>query len=103
MNSTKLGPGGHLKIIFRQLGFDPNSTCWCNAYAEQMDLWGPVGCRERLDEIIAHLRKMRKDTSLKQIIRGAVLALAREETFIDPTRIEKSLVLEAIRRAEEEG
>lgn len=96
-------PGTHLLRIFADLGFAADETCWCRAYAEQMDLWGPNGCRDRLGEIVAHLREMRRKTSFGKIVRGAVLGLARGMTFIDPVAVERSLVLEAIRRAEEEA
>lgn len=52
------GVGAHLKALLAGWPFRITATpgCPCNAMAVQMDAWGPDGCEQRMDEIVAHLR-----------------------------------------------
>lgn len=74
--------GTHLKAMLRRFGIRATSTCPCNAYAVQMDRWGPDECERRLDEIVAHLE---------------VQAHARRLPFV--RAIAAQMVKAAIRRA----
>lgn len=47
--------GTHLKAMLRRFGIRSTPTCPCNAFAVQMDKWGPDECERRMDEIVAHL------------------------------------------------
>lgn len=47
------GPGGQLTRAFAASGFP--SCQKCRLLAARMDAWGPAGCRERLEEIVADI------------------------------------------------
>lgn len=51
------GPGTELKKILRRwLGIVATPDCLCNAYALEMDNWGPDGCERHMDTILGWLR-----------------------------------------------
>ncbi len=48
-----LGPGDWLHIaILKWVGKGPTWKCGCKDRINQMNAWGPDGCREHLDEIV---------------------------------------------------
>lgn len=50
------GPGDYLhEMIKRWTGEDIERGCQCKAWIDRMNAWGPSGCREHLDEIVAHM------------------------------------------------
>lgn len=50
------GPGDYLhEMIKRWTGEDIERGCQCKAWIDRMNAWGPAGCREHLDEIVAHM------------------------------------------------
>lgn len=63
--------------------------------ARQMDEWGPAGCREHKEEILAHLRKAYSKTDWATVLKAGMIALAQGL----PLTIE-GLVDLAIERAE---
>lgn len=55
--SRTSGPGTELKRLFRWAGIQDTGCGGCGGMAARMDRWGPVKCREHLDEIVDHLEK----------------------------------------------
>jgi hypothetical protein len=50
------GPGDYLHdFINRWIGKRPNVGCQCKSRIQQMNIWGPVGCKEHLEEIVTWL------------------------------------------------
>ena len=47
------GPGTQLKNMIPD--FFESEGCGCSDYAKKMNNWGPDGCEERIDEIVARL------------------------------------------------
>lgn len=47
------GPGTELSLILFRLGVPPCQAC--HALAQQMDRWGPHGCRERRAQIVEQI------------------------------------------------
>ena len=66
------GPGCQLRRTLSWFVRD-DGTCGCTEYAAQMDAWGPDGCEERLDEIVAHLLEQ---AAKRSVFLGAVPAAA---------------------------
>jgi hypothetical protein len=58
------GPGTELKNLLSLVRIAVAPNCSCNAYAAQMDVWGPDGCLERLPEIVAHLEAQARGRGL---------------------------------------
>lgn len=50
------GVGTELHKLLAELGITPDSSCPCEAMRQKMNAWGPAGCREHREEILAHLR-----------------------------------------------
>jgi hypothetical protein len=48
-------PGTCLKNILKRIGVVSDETCQCDAFANEMDVWGTAGCVERRSEIVSHL------------------------------------------------
>jgi hypothetical protein len=52
----KKGPGDYLhETIKHWTGEDIERGCQCKAWIDRMNAWGPAGCREHLNEIVAHM------------------------------------------------
>jgi hypothetical protein len=92
------GPGGHLYAMYTSWGLPHCSAC--AKLAAKMDAWGPAGCRERLEEIIADI-KSRKN--MRKLIRDVTKAVLTGKVKRDALKMPLTIrgqVLEAIRRAE---
>lgn len=89
------GPGTELHNLVAELGITPTATCGCEAMRRQMNDWGPAGCREHREEILAHLRTAYDEASVATKMKAGVLVLAKWL----PLTLE-GLLDEAIRRAE---
>lgn len=50
-----IGPGEALHAQLEAYGIKDDGECHCAAHARTMDLWGPEGCTERIDEIVGWL------------------------------------------------
>jgi hypothetical protein len=91
------GPGAELESMYHnEVGLPPCAEC--AALARKMDAWGPAGCRERLDEIVADINTRAKLVGLidKARIAGRLFKAGLPLTV-------RGQVEEAIRRAETEG
>lgn len=65
----RIGPGTELKKILASLGV---STCGtCQAWADQMNLWGIAGCCEHREEILSRLRQAYDESDLLTKLRAA--------------------------------
>jgi glycosyltransferase involved in cell wall biosynthesis len=51
------GPGTELKKILKSYGLEQMRNCNCNVMVDNMNVWGPSGCRERKQDIISFLKK----------------------------------------------
>lgn len=94
------GPGTELKGLLAKLGFAVGN-CKCNQRAEEMNGWGPAGCRERRAEIVAWLKQEADQRRWTARLGAAFHAARRLMTFLNPLDPLGSLVDEAIRLAEE--
>jgi hypothetical protein len=86
------GPGSHLKAILAKMGVPPCQSC--AEYAAQMDGWGVAGCRERLEEIVAHL-----EAEAKRLGWARWLAAGGRAVVLGIPKAPRGLAEEAIRRA----
>jgi len=57
-------PGCQLHRLLATIGIEPGG-CNCESYANQMDAWGVTGCRERIGEIVEHLRGQAAERGLR--------------------------------------
>jgi hypothetical protein len=75
---TTCGPGCQLRRTLSWFVRD-DGTCGCHEYAAHMDAWGPDGCEERLDEIVAHLREqaVKRSVVLGMVPAAAVIPMVR--------------------------
>lgn len=58
------GVGTCLERKLKRLGFKHTPTCGCLDMAVKMNQWGPDGCSERIDEILAHMRVSAADPTV---------------------------------------
>lgn len=58
------GAGCHLKRLLEWWGLAEAPGCRCGAHAAQMDAWGPDGCQEHLQTILAWLREAAAERGL---------------------------------------
>ena len=63
---TMSGPGTELKALIPNLF--KKKGCGCNDYAKKMDAWGPDGCEQRFDSIVAHLMQQAKQHLATRLI-----------------------------------
>lgn len=95
------GPGSQLWRILDSIHIKHSATCSCLTHAEQMNAWGPVGCRLARAEIVEWMKAGQKDYGWGDIaaavIRAVTTGLAWRLSILDPFG---SLVDEAIRLAE---
>jgi hypothetical protein len=64
-----------LRKLFAEFGFSPKKNCGCNDWIRKMDAWGPAGCREHREEILAHLQKSYDQTTFWQRTKAAAVAI----------------------------
>jgi hypothetical protein len=76
------GVGDHLAAIFRALAVGKIAGCGCDGMIAQMNVWGPDGCREHRDEILAHLRKAYDQSSLPTKASAGLMALGKNTLAI---------------------
>ena len=96
------GPGTELKALIASLGINPSPSCDCNAKAEQMNVWGVEGCKQRREEIVQGLRDNAPRWGWKDKLKAAALATVKGIAFkLDLSDPYGSLVDLAIRQAEE--
>lgn len=92
------GPGTELHKLIAELGLTPTASCCCEAMQQKMNAWGPGGCREHREEILAHLRTAYSKTDWPTKLKAGALAIAQGLTLtLD------GLLDEAIQRAEQEA
>jgi len=94
------GPGTELKRLIDSLGIEAKLGCGCEALARQMDQWGPEGCAQRRDEILAKLRENASKLGWLEKIKAAANAVLTGLAFqLDMSDPAASLLDEAICRA----
>ena len=85
------GPGTILhRKIKERLGEDYEAGCGCEDMVNQMNAWGPAGCRQHLDEIVAKML----DEAKKRPKWKLLASLPGSKLFI------RRMALSAIREAE---
>lgn len=70
------GPGTELRKLLDWWGIHDNGKCGCEAFALQMDAWGPDGCEGQMPAIIDHLREAARIYGLP-FMETAVVGLVR--------------------------
>lgn len=85
------GPGCQLKRLLSWWGIRDDGTCGCDAFAAQMDSWGPDGCAAREDEILGHLAEAAVRRGLpfvppaaRVLIRQAIANASKEVAHATP-------------------
>jgi hypothetical protein len=76
-----VGVGTAITDLIQSLGMKPRPGCFCKSMARKMNNWGPAGCREHRDEIIAHLNRAYSEQSTWATIRAAYHAAASGAVF----------------------
>lgn len=84
------GPGSHLLRLLRVAHWFAGKSCGCEAYAAQMNLWGPDKCEKRIQEIVSHL--------VGQADKFVISNLLPHET---KASVARAAVIEAIRQSRE--
>ena len=71
------GPGTEMKKLLAMIGITASPNCSCNAFARQMDAWGPDECAkpERMAEILTRLEEQAKGRNLPFVRFGAEQAV----------------------------
>lgn len=95
------GPGGQLWRMLGRLGIEHTPDCPCLDWAARMDGWGPAGCRRHVREIAKHLRESAANYGWRDIAAAVARASVQLGWRLNPARPWRSLVHEAIRRAED--
>jgi len=67
--------GTALHAILGALRINPDASCQCAAMQQQMNRWGPDGCRAHRGEIVAHLRRAYHKTDWPQVFTASSAAL----------------------------
>jgi hypothetical protein len=89
------GPGTELSKLLADIGIQPNANCSCKAMALQMDVAGIEKCRSDIEKIVEGIEKNQAGWGWKEKLSASFKVAAAGYFSI------KSLVEEAIRRAEE--
>lgn len=104
------GPGTEMFEMLKEIGVTERPNCSCKATALQMDRWGVAGCREEanLQSILDQVNRNAEQWSWAekmQIAGGAALDVKNWKLAwrLNPLDLNRSLIEEAIRRAEEKG
>jgi hypothetical protein len=97
-----VGVGTAITALIQLLGMKPVPGCHCKSMARKMNNWGPAGCRENRDEIIAHLNKAYSEQSTWATVRAACIAAVSGAAFewLNPLDPAGSLLDRAIESAE---
>ncbi len=97
------GPGSQLWRLLESLGVQHSADCQCLTRAEQMNAWGPAGCREHRDDIIAWMRQGQDRFGWRDKLTAATRAVTTGLAFrLNPLDPFPGIIDEAIRRAERE-
>lgn len=101
------GVGFFLREIFDDIGIYQKTGCSsCKQLMQQMNVWGPEGCRLQMDEIVSKLEEKSKKFNWSEKVSAAgVLAKKNPRLALimaaHPFNMFQPLVEEAIRRYEE--
>jgi hypothetical protein len=86
-------PGCQLTRLLARLSIEKQGGCGCEDYARQMDAWGVDGCRERVGEIVDHLREQAAERNMPFNRRAATwlvkLAIKLAEQQREPNAFER--------------
>lgn len=86
------GPGSELARLIHDLaGPTEWAGCGCQAYAALMDRWGVEGCRQRREEIVAHLRHQLRHLDAAQLTRAAWGILGQGWAWPSPEQLLEAL------------
>lgn len=111
-NCKTKGPGDFLHdAILKWIGEGPTRECGCTDRINQMNAWGPQGCREHLEEIVVWLydeaqkRKWTKlltklpgnDYVIRWMVKGAI-KLAEKEAAIDQGTLSSGVVTRTVKQ-----
>lgn len=88
------GPGTELAALLHDIGINPAVGCTCKQMARDMDVWGCVECRNRLQLIVTGIENNQTGWGWKDKLSAAFKAATAGYFTIE------SMVTEAINRAE---
>lgn len=95
------GVGSQLWRLLESLGIKHTAACKCLELAEQMNAWGPAGCRLARAEIVERMRANAKHYGWGAVATAAARAVTTGLAWrLDLADVYGSLVDEAIRLAE---
>jgi ADP-heptose:LPS heptosyltransferase len=95
------GPGTELHKLLASLGVHEQENCQCLTRALQMNAWGPAGCREHRDEILAWMREGQDRFGWRDKLTAATRAVTTGLAFrLNPLDPFPGILDESIRRAE---
>jgi hypothetical protein len=86
------GPGTHLHCLLAGWGIVPDASCGCDDKASEMDVRGPVWCRDNLEMLVDWLM----EPARARLLLGALVRIAPDAA----RDVARNLVLEAILLAE---
>jgi SAM-dependent methyltransferase len=95
------GVGSHLWRLLSSLGIEHRDDCDCLAWAERMNAWGPVGCRQQRAAIVQHMRDSASHYGWGSLAAAAAKSITTGLVWrLNPLEPYGSLLDEAIRRSE---
>lgn len=99
------GPGDFLHVLLTELDIHPSGDCNCASLQVEMNQWGIGGCRKHIYEICDQIYENYEKWKIGKrglIFQQAVIAakLVSMGIIVNPLDPIRSIVLEAIRRAE---
>jgi hypothetical protein len=104
------GPGTEMFEMLKEIGVTERPNCTCKATALQMDRWGVAGCREEhnMKWIVEQVNQNAANWSWSEKLQIAATAALDTKNWklawrLNPLDLHRSLIEEAIRRAEAKG
>lgn len=93
------GPGSELERVLKEHRLTRVGCGGCQGLRKRMDRWGPAGCRDRREQILARLRRAYRELTPAETAAAAWHALWSGLAFkVDPRDPAPGLLDEALRR-----
>lgn len=74
---TPDGPGSELESLLSTMGYRASASCACKKLRDDMNTWGPDGCREKLGEILERLERNAKTLGTRVYNRRAARVVVK--------------------------
>lgn len=85
--------GTNIKKLLVEYKLTSSVGCGCDAFAAEVDSWGVEQCRQRRDEIVAHLEKHAGQTSWGKKLRAGWLAWRKGLPLTIPDLVDEAIQL----------